>query len=127
MKKKLVLGMILMILLAACKKETEPSLKNKWTLENSVSKEYVNGTLTNTISIPGVGTTLDFQNNGNVIITSPGSPIESFPYTLKADSKVEFDADIYEIRGLTNSNVTLYLRDDFAPGEYDETFINLKK
>lgn len=127
MKKTLVFSMIVMILLTACKKEVEPSLKNKWTLENSVSKEYINGTLTNTISIPGGGATLDFQDNGNVVITYPGSPIESFPYTLKADSKVEFDGDTYEIRDLTKSNVTLYIREDFAPGEYEEAFIYLKK
>jgi hypothetical protein len=127
MKKTLVLSMIVMILLTACRKETAPSLKNKWTLENSVSKEYINGTLANTETIAGGGATLDFQNNGNVVITYPGSPIESFPYTLKPDSKVEFDGDIYEIKNLTNSNVTLYIREDFAPGEYDEIFINLKR
>jgi hypothetical protein len=127
MKKTLVLSMIVVILLTACNKKVEPSLKNKWTLENSVSKEYVNGTLANTETVPGNGTTLDFQNNGNVVITYPGSPVESFPYLLKPDSKVEFDGDIYEIRNLTNSNVTLYIREDFAPGEYDEIFINLKK
>jgi hypothetical protein len=128
MKKTLAFTFIVMILLMACTKEkTEASLKSKWTLENTVSKEYLNGTLANTITLPGGGTTLDFQNNGNVVITYPGSPVESFPYTLQPGSKVEFDSDTYEIRDLTNSTVTLYIRYDYAPGEYDETFLNLKK
>lgn len=128
MKKTLVLSLMAMILLTACKKDPpEASLKNKWTIENSVAKEYVNGTITNTTTIPGGGATLDFQDNGNVVITVPGYPAESYPYTMKPDSKVEFDGDIYEIRNLTNSNVTLYLRYDYSPGEYDEYFLNLKK
>ena len=128
MKKTLAFSFIVMILLIACKKDPpEASLKSKWILENAVSKEYVNGTLMNTTTIPGSGATLDFQDNGNVVITYPGSPVESFPYTIKSGSKVEFDGDIYEIRDLTNSTVTLYIRYDYAPGEYDENFLNLKK
>jgi len=128
MKKTLVLSLIVMILLTACtKSKDEISLKGKWTADNAVLKEYVSNTLTSTTTLPGDGTTFDFQVNGNVVITSPGSPVESYPYTIKPDSKVEFDGDTYEIRNLTASIVTLFFRDDYAPGEYDELFINLKR
>lgn len=117
-----------MILITACKKDPpEISLRNKWTLDNVVAKEFANGTLANTTTIPGGGATLDFQDNGSVIITTPGSPVESFPYTILPGSKVEFDGDTYEIRDLTKSSVTLFIREDFGGSDYDETFINLKK
>lgn len=118
--------MIVMVLLSACKKDKDASLQNKWTMENVVIKEYINSTLTNTTTIPGGGATLDFQSNGNVVVTQPGST-ETYPYTLQPGSKVEFDGDIYEIRNLTHSGVTLFTREDYSPGEYDEVFINLKK
>ena len=128
MKKTLALSLISMILLTACKKDNkEISLRNKWTLDNSVAKEYSNGALINTTTAAGIGTTLDFQDNGNLVITSPGSPVESFFYTIVSNSRVEFDGDTYEIRNLTGSDVTLFIREDFAPGDYEETFLYLKK
>ena len=126
MKKTLVLSMIVMFLFAACKKDKEATLKAKWTIENAVTKEYVNGSLTNTMTIPGGGTTVDFQDNGNVVITSPGQPVESYPYTISG-SRVDFDGDSWEVKSLTLSSVTLYIREDYAPGEYDEISINLKR
>lgn len=130
MKKTLVLSLAVMILLAACKKDKkEPSisLKGKWTIENLVQKEYENGVLTDTETLPGDGTTYDFQDNGNLAISSPGSGIESFPYNIKPDSKVEIDGDIIEVRNLTGSTVTLFFREDLAPNEYTELFLNLKR
>ena len=126
MKKTLVLSMIVMFLFAACKKDKEATLKAKWTIENAVTTEYVNGSLTNTMTIPGGGTTVDVQDNGNVVITSPGQPVESYPYTISG-SRVDFDGDSWEVKSLTLSSVTLYIREDYAPGEYDEISINLKR
>jgi hypothetical protein len=130
MKKLLTAGLLSLLLFTACKKDpqpTSPSLKGKWTIENYLFKEYIGGTLSDTYTEPGNGGTMDFQNNGNVVITIPGDPIESFPYTIKPDSKVDFDGDIFEIRNLTAANVTLFLREEYAPGEYDELYINLKR
>ena len=129
MKKNLVLSLIVMILIGSCKKDKEDisiSLKGKWTLENTITKDYDNGLLTDTNTEPGDGTTVDFQNNGNVVITSPGG-IESFPYSIKSDSKVEINGDIAEVRSLTGSSVTLFSRDDFAPNQYEEVFLNLRR
>lgn len=128
MKKTLVFSLIAMILVTACKKDKEElSIKGKWTVDNYAYKEYVNNALTGTATLPGDGTTFDFQNNGNVVISYSGGSVESYPYTIKPDSKVEFDGDTFEIRNLTASSVTLFLREDYAPGEYDEVSINLKK
>lgn len=130
MQNKLILGLIVIILFAACKKdkdESEVSLIGKWNVENSIFKIYENGVLIDTETEAGDGTTFDFQDNGNLIIATPGSDVESVPYTIKADSKVEIDGALIEIRNLTRSNVTLFGRQDYAPGEYDEVFFNLKR
>ena len=41
------------------------------------------------------GGTIDFQNNGTVVITIPGDPVETYAYTIKPDSKV----DIFSTKG----------------------------
>ena len=128
MKKTLLLSLMAMILLVSCNKEKKQlSIKGKWTVDNFGYKEYVNNTLTSTTTVPGDGTVLDFQDNGNVVITFTAGPPESYPYTIITDSKVEFDGETYEIRNLTATSVTLFAREDFALGEYDELSINMKK
>ena len=127
MKKTLLFSLLLITLFTACKKDKEATLQSKWTIENVVVKEYFNGSLTNTTTVPGGGSTIDFQSNGSVVITAPGSPTETYPYTMQPGSKVSFDGDTFDIRDLTHSSVILYIRDDYAAGEYDETFINLRK
>jgi predicted glutamine amidotransferase len=82
--------------------------------------------MVNAVTVPGDGATIDFQDNGNVVLSHNGV-IESYTYTIKPDSKVEIDGDISEIRNLTATSVTLFFRDDYLPGEYSEILLNLKR
>src|SRR5215207_1210166 len=119
MKQKLLLGFIMILLLASCKKDNDDdqlSLKGKWTIDNTIVKEYENNILIDTDIETGDGTTFDFQDNGNMIISSPGLPPESVPYSLQSNSKVNIDGDAVEIRNLTSSTVTLFLKDDYGGG-----------
>jgi hypothetical protein len=127
MKKTLALSLIV-ILLAACKKDKEEtvSLLKKWTVESVVEKEYLDGTLTDTYTEPGNGATMDFQENGHLIITRPGNTNESLSYSMLPDSKVNIDGDIFEIKNLAKSGVILFAKEDIATWRY-ETFINLKR
>lgn len=130
MKQCLVASLIIMILLAACKKDKEKeetvSLVKKWNLENTIEKEYENGVLTDTYTIPGNGATIDFQDNGNVVYKNPDNTTDSAPYSLLPDSKVNIDGDIFEIKNLTLSTATLFIKEELAPWKY-ETTINLKR
>ncbi len=131
MKSTFIISLIALVLLSvSCKKpEVETpalSLKGKWTEENMVVKIYDNNALIFNYDAPVIGTTLDFQSNGMAVVTYPAST-ESFPYTITSDSKVEFDGDTYEIKNLTATRVTLYIRDETAPGEYAELYRNLKR
>jgi hypothetical protein len=120
MKKTLVLSLIVMILLAACKKDKqEISLKGKWNLETVITKEYRNGVFIDTNTEPGDGYKYDFQNNGNLLISGflTGTTVS---YTIMPNSTVQIDGDIFEIRNLTRSQATLFIRVDYVPGEYDE-------
>lgn len=127
MKKLLAISLIGMFVFAACKKPVEGvSLTGKWNVETVVTKEYENSALINTNTEPGDGYKYDFQNNGSLLITGflVGTTV---PYTIMGNSTVVIDGDNFEIRNLTNSQVTLFIRQDYAPGEYDELFINLKR
>jgi hypothetical protein len=121
--------LLAVLVLTACKKDKAPapSLKGIWTIENFVTKEYMSGALNDTFTKPGNGGTMDFQSNGNVVITIPGSAVETYAYVIKPDSKVDIDGDIYEIRNLTTSNATLFIRQDYGVGDYDEVSVNLKR
>ena len=125
MKKITTLSLISMFLLIACRKDKdEVSLKGKWTLESVITKQYRNGSLVNTNTEPGNGYKYDFQDNGNLVITGflAGSTAS---YSILTNSKVKIDGDVFEIRNLTASNVTLFIRVDYTPDQYDELYVNL--
>jgi hypothetical protein len=127
MKRIIVFCLVFITIFSACKKENSPTLPGKWTIENTVVREYVNNMLDDTYTEQGDGTKIDFQNNGHVVITYPDNSVESFPYTLLPDSKVNIDGEIYEIRNLASKTVTLFIREDYLPGEYSEISLNLKR
>lgn len=128
MKKLLAICLTGMFLFTACKKDSpvEISLTGKWNVETVVTKEYQNAVLVNTNTEPGDGYKYDFQTNGSLLISSFLNAT-TMPYSIMANSKVQIDADIFEIRNLTASQVTLFIREDYGPAEYDELFINLKR
>src|SRR5688572_13180063 len=119
--KKLFYLLILGATVISCEKEkvTEPdpaptpTLVAKWTIANIIYVEYTNGTVTDRDTLSGNGGTMDFQANGTLIGNLNGSSV-TYPYTMKPDSKVEFDGDTYEIRDLKNTSVTLYNRDNWG-------------
>lgn len=126
MKKTLFLGLIVIILLAACtdKPESLVTLKGKWNLENIVTYQYDNGILTNTTIQPGNGTTYNFQNNGILLILSPFGT--EHPYTIISVSQINIDGDLFQISTLTGTQAILFIRKDFV-NQYQLMFINLKR
>jgi hypothetical protein len=113
MKQVSILSLFLILFFTACKKEKdEISLLGKWTIENTVLKEYLNGALSNTNTEPGDGATLDFQNTGYLVVKHPDNSVESVDYTIQPDSKVIIDGDIFEVRNLAAATVTLFVRQD---------------
>jgi hypothetical protein len=85
MKKLLLFSFISLFVFIACKKDKdeELSLKGLWTLDNVSYKEYTNGVLTDSDTESGMGTTLDFQNNGT-LVTKQGVTTGSVPYIIKS-------------------------------------------
>ncbi len=128
MKKLLLFSFISLFVFIACKKDKdeELSLKGLWTLDNVSYKEYTNGVLTDSDTESGMGTTLDFQNNGT-LVTKQGVNTESVPYIIKSTTFVEIDGELYEIRNHTFNGVTLYLKESYGGNSYDEYFFNLKR
>ena len=131
MKKFLTPLLAIVLLFTACGKDDPPApaatLVGKWTLDQTIIKEYVNNAVVSSITIPSDGTTFDFQGNGNLVITHPGNVLESMPYTIQPNSKVNIDGDVFDVQSLTTTNVTIYHRQDLSAGEYDEVIVKLKR
>jgi hypothetical protein len=130
MEMRLLITMLMLITLFACKKDNdkeEISLMGKWNIESTIINEYENNILKNTETEPGDGTTMDFQANGYLKIASPGDPIETVLYSIKPESKVEIDGDLLEIRNLTGTTVVLFFRQNYGGGNYDEANLNLRR
>ena len=124
--KQALLLLLLTATLVSCKKDKDPELTGKWYLETFTVKEYMNNQLTSTDTEPGTGETLDFQENGTLVITEPGTSPYTTTYTINGNT-VSWDGESLEIRNLEDETVTLFYREDYGPGEYDEIFINLKR
>lgn len=132
MKKSLFLALVSIFILVGCKKEKQESspasLVGKWTQDSSAQKYYDNGNLVLNVRNPGIGVVYDFQSNGNLVITVPGSTQATpTPYSIKPYSKVDLNGIIWEIRSLTNSNSILFKKDIVSSHEYVELFIYLKR
>jgi hypothetical protein len=131
MKQKLLLALTAIVMLTACKKDKgkdDVSIMGKWEVVNVIEKEYVNGNVTNEDNEPGDGATIDFQDNGHAVTTYPATgDVDSVPFTLKPNNKIEIDGDEFEIRNLTSANVQLYMKEIFTATTYYEVIINLKR
>ena len=130
MKKAILFTLFALTLFASCKKdkdEEEVTLVGKWTVQNIIFKEFDNNVMVDTETEPGGGATIDFQSNGNVVITNPTGS-ETYPYTISG-SAVTFDGGTYQIRDLGRNNATLYVKEDAGTGagDYYEFFINLTR
>lgn len=126
MKKATFIFFVAILSLGACRKDKAgPTLQGKWTLDNILVKEYINGALENTMSEPGNGTVWDFRDNGHVVMTEPGSSPETHTYSVQANSKVNIDGFVFEIKSLDAVSATLYIRQDDSQERYTEVFNNL--
>jgi hypothetical protein len=143
MKRTLLLSLVVVLTLSACKKNNEDNftsmqqgamsldegiktLKGKWIAENTVSNEYDNSILIHTYKEPFDRTLMDFQDNGNLVITNQFG-IRTIPYTIQNEVTVEFDGKIYEIRDLTATSVILVTRVDLGSGSFTDHCISLRR
>ena len=127
-------GVILMLMIAGCKKSdvtqatTQSRIQAKWTHASSQAIYYYNGA-SNTFNFMGQpGEYIDFRGDGKVYFYMGGS-YDTTAYGMISDSKIWMDtnADIYDIRVLTGTDLQLYHKEVVSPIEYNETIINLKK
>ncbi|MBD0331110.1 MAG: hypothetical protein ICV66_00485 [Chitinophagaceae bacterium] len=126
MKTLLILFFVAGVIFSACKKEETASLVGKWSLDSLVQKTYVNNQLDGSYTENGDGITFDFQTTGNLVISYIGSSSDTVSYSIRG-SNVEFNGGIYEIHGLTSTNVTLYNKEDSGGGTYNEAFFYLER
>jgi hypothetical protein len=126
MKQALILCLGIFMFSMACKKEKDPSLTGKWNIENSILMYYEGGALVDNVTQPGNGATMDFQQNGKVVIAD-GIGGDTLSYKILTGSKVLIDVDTFEIKNLTAPSVTLSARGPYGTDGYQEVTLNLKR
>ena len=126
---RILLGLIALLPFFSCEKDNEqdPELKGRWNVENFIEKEYDNGILVNTVVEPGGGIVYDFRESGQLVISEPGQPDISWPYTIISADSVDIASQRLEIQNLTSSSVTLFARQPLGPTGHEEAYINLKR
>jgi len=134
MKRTLLFAAVIsLITVVACKKDSTvnstPTLKGVWSLDSIVTKDYLNNVLQYSNSQSGDGAKLDFQDNGNLVVTNangvPGAT-QTMTYSI-AGSYVSFFGGNYEIRDLNASTVSLIRRDPTSAVEYEDVYLKLKR
>ncbi len=124
MRKLLGLAFLSVILFASCKKDKDATLQGSWNIDNITYKYYINNTLDDTDTETNVGT-INFKSDGTAELTYFGLT-ETSTYVINGNT-VNMDGSVFDIQVLTEDNATLYMKETFAAGEYDETFIYLSR
>ena len=118
--------MLSLVLMTSCKKDNETKITGTWDLETVTTKYYESGALVDTEVESGVGTTLNFKSDGELVITTPIGT-QSFDYTVDGD-EITIDGETAEIRTLTSSSLVIYSKEVWGgPGDYDEITMELSK
>ncbi|MBA2745319.1 MAG: hypothetical protein H0U44_03745 [Flavisolibacter sp.] len=125
MKKILVLSLLSVALFTSCKKDKDPTIKGLWNIESVSWKYYVNNALDDSDTEVLTNATINFKDDGSAIIVVYGST-ETHTYTVSGNT-VSFDGETYTMQGLSENSVVLYVKETYAPGEYEESFIQLKR
>ena len=136
--KLLLCGVILALGIFSCGKNDDSplSIVGKWNIVRSVDIETSSSIRDTITTIYKQGSYIDFQKNGTVslnLIDDSGTTFtDTATYTVVPNGVnilVDNDTEFYEIKKLTSSELTLYLKDDFnnGAGDLQETYIYANK
>jgi len=120
----------------ACKKSdttaiattNQQKILGKWTFQQVVVNDVYSGT-SNITTYPGdPGDYVDFRADGKAYVRV-WSSYDTSTYTFINDTKVRMDpgGDTSDIVVLTSTALHLYQKQVFAPGDYSESTIYLRK
>ncbi|MGB3196417.1 MAG: lipocalin family protein [Saprospiraceae bacterium] len=136
--KLLLCGVILALGIFSCGKNDDSplSIVGKWNIVRSVDIETSSSIRDTITTIYKQGSYIDFQKNGtvslNLIDDSGTTYTDTATYTVVPNGVnilVDNDTEFYEIKKLTSSELTIYLKDDFnnGAGDLQETYIYANK
>jgi len=126
MRKKLFFAVLSLVFFSACKKDDAASLKGQWNIDNILTKHYQGTTLVDSDVVPGAGATVNFKDNGQVVISSPGEPDETSTYAVSGTT-ITVNGDSGEIQNLTKTSVTIFTVEDYGGGEREESYMKLTR
>jgi hypothetical protein len=132
--KKLTFVLIASIaLFTACKKKdvektTAEKVIGNWKVNSITSKQVFNGNTTN-YPYTGIATDfMDFRADGKIYWNLGGTK-DTSAYTIISESKLQFDGDEFDIKVLTDKQMSLFNKttEPNNPADYYETTFNLGK
>jgi hypothetical protein len=135
MKIKL-LSIILVICMSfiACKKEnttpktTQEKIAGKWKYQSSVVDNFYSGASHINTYTGTAADYVDFRNDGKVYSFTVGN-YDTSAYGIISDTKmwIVFASDSFDIQTLTDTDLKIYRKEIYAPGDYHESTTNLKR
>lgn len=135
MKTKL-LSIILLISMGfiACKKEnttprsTQDKITGKWKLHSAVVDNFYSGTSHVTTYTGTAADYADFRNDGKVYSFVAGN-YDTSAYGIISDTKMWIDnsSSIFDMQTLTDTDLKIYRKEIYTPGDYQESTTNLKR
>jgi hypothetical protein len=136
MKKTVLSVLALSALVFSCKKDDDKSnaekIQGKWNEVSIIENAHTNGVdHRDTTKVPTGYATLEFLSNGTAYDNGANYKDTA---TYKVDGsnliltyKGSTSSDTIQIKNLTGSDLSLYLKDMGTNGDFDETTVNFKK
>ena len=136
MKKTVLSVLALSALVYSCKKDDDKSnaekIVGKWNEVRIIENAHTNGAdHKDTATIPVGFASIEFLSNGTAYDNGPNYKDTA---TYKVDGsnliltyKGNTSSDTVQIKNLTGSDLTLYIKDLSSNGDYDETTVDFKK
>jgi len=130
MFKKITFALLLFSLtLLSCKKDhektTQEKILGKWSIVSIVDNDFYSGSSHITTYTGTTTDFIDFRNDGKASVSFAGYT-NSSDYGLIGDTKIWIENDNYEIKTLTDNQLTLYSKDTYGSDFYEST-MSLKK
>ena len=125
MKLLTSISILLLVLFSSCKKDKEVTLQGNWNGQSMVTKYYINNVLDDTETVSLSDLSVNFKSDGTVVSTQSGMT-ETSNYTHSGNT-LTIDGEVFTVQVLNETNLTLYTKTTYAPGEYDETVLNFTR
>jgi hypothetical protein len=134
--KKLITTLLaasfLLIAIPACKKDPvaektqKERITGKWMFETVTGNDHYSGTDHPTYAVGGSSDYMDFRSDG-MVLTSFSGNTDNVAYSFPSETVIIIDGDAFDIKTFTQNQFTMYRKQNYGGGDYDEVTVTLKR